>query len=328
MFGFSFVANYRVFIRRVVAGDPLMLGKGFNEFAHYRDLIPDDTPDTPQHDTLYSLAVLDLRREPIVVSVPDVVDPFTYMLQLGDTSTETLPYISTLTTGNQARNVALVGPDYQGHLPADRLDGVITTRGQFVIVIGRTSIVDPDDLVPLQQIQDGMALRPLSEYLGTGTPPEPAPVAFPAWDDDKADGLGVFDYINQTLAWHPPAFGEVDHMARFAQIGVVPGQRFTTERMDDDLVAALESGIADAKAEIESMVEQISPVVNGWTWATNDISRFGTDYLVRAAVSLKNIYPNAPDHAIYGQAFRDADGETLTGEHIYTITFPQARHIQ
>lgn len=46
--------------------------------------------------------------------------------------------------------------------------------------------------------------------------------------------------------------------------------------------------------------------------------RFGTDYLARATVSLKNIYPNASDHAIYGQTFRDADGEGLTGERSYT----------
>ena len=46
--------------------------------------------------------------------------------------------------------------------------------------------------------------------------------------------------------------------------------------------------------------------------------RFGTDYLARATVSLKNIYPNALDHAIYGQTFRDADGEGLTGERSYT----------
>jgi hypothetical protein len=322
VFGFPFVANYRVFIERAVRRDPLMLGKGFNEFAYHRTVIPADTPDTPQHDTLYVFAVIDLRREPMVVAVPDVADGFSYMLQLGDTSTETLPYISTLTTGNKAGRFLLVGPDYQGYVPSERFDGVITTRGQFVVVIGRVSILDPEDLEPLHTIQDGITLSPLSEILGTDRPSELAPIDFLPYDDEKASGLGIFDYINQTLTWHPPAIYEFADMARFGRIGVVPGEPFTTDAFSSEMIAALEQGVADAKAEIEENVERQTPVVNGWNWATVDVSRFGADYLTRSTIALKNIYPNAPDHAVYGQAFRDADGEELHGMNSYTITFP------
>jgi hypothetical protein len=190
-----------------------------------------------------------------------------------------------------------------------------------VVVLGRVSILDLDDLTPLHAIQDGMSIRPLSEVIGVDAPPEPAPVDFIDWDDELAAGLGVFDYVNMALAWHPPALAEVDDMTRFARIGVVPGQRYSTEGLSDDVVAAIEQGIAEARAELETNVEEMTPVVNGWNWSVADISRFGTDYLTRATVSLKNIYPNAPDHAIYGQAFRDSDGETLVGNQSYTIVF-------
>jgi len=322
VFAFAFAANYRVFIGQAAIRSPMLLGKGFNEFAHYPGPIPAETPDTAQLDTLYSFAVLDLRREPIVVSVPDVDPPNTYLIQLGDTSTEPLPYISTITTGNRARQIALVGPDFQGLLPADRLDGVITTRGQFVIVLGRVSILDPTDLEPLHKIQAGLRLTLLNEHLGEPVPAEPPSIDFPEWDYEKASGLGVFDYISHALAWHPPAFDEFEAMAGFARIGLLPGTPFNTEGMSTEVVGALEVGIADAKAEIEANLEPFTAKVNGWNWSTDDISRFGSDYLARSTVALKNIYPNAPDHALYGQAFRDVDGEALDGNHVYQVTFP------
>jgi hypothetical protein len=319
--GFPFVSNYRVFIHPLVSGHPFMQGVGFNQFAHKRQLIPPETADTTQRDTVFSLGIIDLCREPVVISVPDVPQGQVYMLQMGDTSTEALPYISTITTDNKAGNYVLVGPDFQGYLPAQQFDGVITTRGQLVIMLGRTVAFDPNNLAPVHTIQDGMNMRPLSEFLGTTSPQEPAPIGFLPWDDENAAGLGIFDYINMALAWHPPAIYEVEAMAAFAQIGVVPGQRFSTDGLSNELIVTLEAGIAEAKDEIENQVEKTGSLVGNWNWSTEDISRFGTDYLLRATVSLKNIYPNAPDHAIYGQTARDLEGQPFSGEHSYSVIF-------
>ena len=95
IFGFPFVTNYRAFIYPLISGHPLMQGAELNQFAHNRQLFPPTTADTTQRDTIFSLGILDLRREPMVISVPDVPERQVYMLQLGDTSTESLPYIST-----------------------------------------------------------------------------------------------------------------------------------------------------------------------------------------------------------------------------------------
>jgi len=321
LFGFSFVANYRVLIAPFVENKPLAMGAGLNEFAHMKDFFPPQQRDTAQRDTVYSLGVMDLRREPIVITVPDVPDEGVYMLQMGDTSTESLPYISTATTNNKAGDYVLVGPDFQGYLPTGPFDGVITTRGQFVIMLGRTVPFDPDDLSSVHAIQDGITMRPLSEFMGTEPPAEPAPVEFVPWDPERAAGLGVFDYINMALAWHPPAIHEVEAMASFARIGVIPGQPFSTDGLSSDVIAAIEEGVDDAKQDIQTWVDQPPGMAGSWAWLTDDISRFGTDYLQRAAISLKNIYPNAPDHAIYGQAFMNAGGDLLTGQHVNTIRF-------
>ena len=320
-FGMAFVSNYRVFIVPLVEKHPAAFGAEPNEFMHMRDLVPPEAADTTQRDSVYSFGNIDLRREPIVISVPDVPDGQIYMLQMGDTSTESLPYISTLTTNNRAGDYVLVGPDFQGYLPADRFDGVITTRGQYVIMLGRTLLFDPNDLSPVHAIQDGMQMRPLSEFMGTEPPAEPAPVEFVPWDDERAAGLGVFDYINMALAWHPPAIHEVEAMASFAKIGVIPGQPFSTDGLSTDVIAAIEEGIADAKQDIQAWLDQPPATIGSWWWSADDVSRFGTDYLARTAVSLTTIYPNTPDHAIYAQARQNADGQSLTGQHVNTIRF-------
>ena len=137
IFGFPFVANYRVFIGPVVSGHPMMQGAGFNQFAHNRQPFPPTTPDTTQRDTIFSLGVLDLRREPVVISIPDVPDGQVYMLQMGDTSTESLPYISTLTTGNKAGDYVLVGPDFVAENSGWRwVPALMAVLGGLALVVG------------------------------------------------------------------------------------------------------------------------------------------------------------------------------------------------
>ena len=94
----------------------------------------------------------------------------------------------------------------------------------------------------------------------------------------------------------------------------VPNFHFSTNGLSDDVIAAIKQGIAEAKQEINTVIERPAKTVGQWLWDTSDISRFGTDYLLRAGISLKNIYPNAPDHAIYGQISRYPDDQNLTGE--------------
>jgi len=327
VFGFSFVANYRVFTYPLISGHPLMQGAGFNQFAHNRQLFPPETRDTTQRDTLFSLGIVDLRREPVVISVPEVPEGQVYMLQMGDTSTESLPYISTLTTDNKPGDFTLVGPDFQGYLSASKFDGVIATRGQFVVMLGRTVVFDPQDLSPAHAIQDGMQMCSLSDFLGIDPPGEPEPVDFLPWDDEAAAGLGIFDYINMSLAWHPPAIHEVKEMVEFAQIGVIPGQRFSTVGLSDVLVGAMEDGVAEARELIAetAMKSAGGEPIGNWLWSIKDISRFSTDYLLRAAISLRTIYPNAPDHAIYGSANNDLDGNPFTGENVYQIHFDSGK---
>lgn len=322
IFDAPYADNYRVYLQALFNPD-FAVPMAPNTFVHLRDLVGPELRDTPNNDALFSYAILDLRREPVVISVPQIEDDRLYMLQMGEVNTNTLPYISAITTGTAAGNYAVVGPDFVGFLPADRLDGIITTRGQLVAITGRTAVDGAGDLPAVHAIQDAYAITPLSAFLGTFAPADPGPLDPLPWDSEKAAGIGILDHFAELLAWQLPTLDEVPTFARFARIGLVPGKPYTTDGMPSEIVDAIETGLADARAAVEDVASNaLHPDAGGgWQFGTDNIAQVGTDYLLRAAVSAETIYPNTPDHAMYGAAREDAAGKTLTGADTYTLTF-------
>lgn len=321
IYGASYVDNYRVYFKALFdAEHPLPVYA--NDFVHLRNLAGAGIKDTPNNDTLFSYTILDLRQEPVVLSVPEVAKDRLYMLQLGEVNTNTLPYISSITTGTAAGNYVVTGADFTGYLPADKFDGVVTTRGQYLTVTGRTQVNGHSDLPSVHKIQDGFTVTPLSTFLGQEAPaavPEPKHVE---WDVEKVQGIGVYDYISLGMSWQLPTLEEMGMLESFAKIGLIPGKTFTTEGMSPKVVKAIEAGLADAKSAIleRDKTMQVN-AGGGWLFGTNNISSVGDDYLLRSTVSRVTIYPNAPDHALYGQSISDSDGQPLVGVNEYRVTF-------
>ena len=90
----------------------LPVGAPWNEFVHARELLgPETTFVSPNNDTLYTLAALDLRAGPQVLHVPDTADRY-YVLQLIDAWTNNFAYIGRRATGTA-----------RGPIPARRARG-------------------------------------------------------------------------------------------------------------------------------------------------------------------------------------------------------------
>lgn len=116
IWGYPIVQNYKgTYFACVLKQSPVYFG--FNTLHHERRLY---TPEnriivSPNNDTPYSTATLDLRAEPLVLSVPDMGDRY-YTFQLVDMATNNFAYIGTRATGNKAGKFALAGPDWKGTL--------------------------------------------------------------------------------------------------------------------------------------------------------------------------------------------------------------------
>ena len=92
-----------------------------NHFAHIKDLADASYRDggSPNQDTIYSMAWVDLRKGPVILSHPDMGERF-FTFELGDMSSDNFDVVGQHTTGSKAGNFAIVGPGWKGTLPSRR----------------------------------------------------------------------------------------------------------------------------------------------------------------------------------------------------------------
>ncbi len=278
---------------------------------------------TPNADTPYSMAGLDLRAEPVVLSVPPVTDRF-YHFQLEDLWGHNAHYVGVRATGTGAGRYLLAGPGWEGQAPPD-LDGVLRFETDVVFVIGRTQLLGPDDVEALGRIMAAYDITPLSALTGDPAPPT-EPFEWPAWVDAASRDERFVGYANALLPlcrpFHPD---DVPELERFAQVGIGAGQPFDADALDREARDALRAGVAEARAAIEGRIGDLGRAVNGWTMTEvfGDRAWYGGDHLFRAAGALVGWGGNDSSEALYPTARQDSDGNPLHGDHRYRITMKQ-----
>src|SRR5258705_9130773 len=120
IYGLPIVMNYAVMNEYAVDTKSSQFKAPFNQINNMHRVAPyeDTAIITPNSDTPYSLGFLDLRAEPIVLSVPAVAKPRYYSVQLTDGNTYNYGYIGSRATGNAPGDYLGVGPDLKGETPA------------------------------------------------------------------------------------------------------------------------------------------------------------------------------------------------------------------
>jgi hypothetical protein len=274
---------------------------------------------TPNADTPYSMAALDLRTEPMVLSVPAVADRF-YHFQLEDLWGANVHYVGTRSTGTGPGTYLMAGPGWRGEAPT-AVDAVLRFETDVVFIIGRTQLLGPDDVETLGGIMAAYDLRPLSVYTG-GTAPTPEPYAWPVWNDEASRDERFIGYANALLPLCRPFDDEdVPHLERFARVGIGAGRPFDADALDEDTRGAIREGVTEAREAIEARVETIGSKANGWTMTEvfGDRAWYGGDYLLRAAGAMIGWGGNDVSEALYPLARVDVDGQPLRGDHRYRI---------
>ncbi|MGB5730436.1 MAG: DUF1254 domain-containing protein, partial [Acidimicrobiia bacterium] len=159
---------------------------------NYKDVI------SPNADTPYSQAGLDLRAEPIVLTVPAVTDRY-YVMQLVDLFGTNPHFVGSRATGSDAGSYLLVGPGFTGDVP-DGFTDVLRFETDLVIVIGRSQLLGADDVETLRPIMNSYRLEPLSSHLGADSPIAPA-FDWPVWHDEVSRDERFIGYVHRLLEW-------------------------------------------------------------------------------------------------------------------------------
>ena len=275
-------------------------------------------------DTLYSIAWLDLTKEPLVIAAPDTAGRF-YLLPMLDMWTDVFASPGWRTTGTQAGQFLVTPPDWTGTVPAGL--NHLPAPTPFVWVIGRTKTDGAADYAAVHKIQAGYTVTPLSRL---GKSPEPVSVSIdpavdmktpPKLQVDSLSAADYFAYATELLKVHPAHITDQPILAQMKRIGIEPGKSFNIDALDPQIKAALQTVPEDAQALMTWKVPTLARVVNGWSMNTDTMGVYGNYYLKRAIVTQLGLGANLPEDAIYPLNIGDVEGKPLDGANKYVLHF-------
>ncbi len=328
IYGLPLVTNYAVMYEYIVDRNSSQWKAPFNQIynEHRVFTYQDTTVVTPNSDTPYSLLWLDLRAEPMVISVPAVEKSRYYSVQLVDGNTFNYGYIGSRATGNDAGDYLVVPPGWKGQAPAG-IKKVFYSTTTLSLVIFRTQLLNPGDMPNVVKVQAGYKSQPLSAYLH-----QPAPPAAPAIDFPKIDAKlakeNFFEYLDFALQFAPPGPEETAIRAKLARIGIGPGKKFSFKDLSLEHKLEVGLGMKSGAEKVDKYITTGMKNINGWSVGSlfGDRAFYNGDWLKRAAGTKLGIYGNSAEEAMYPATRTTAAGETLdTGKHNYTLTFPKGQ---
>ncbi|MFN8160451.1 MAG: DUF1254 domain-containing protein [Solirubrobacterales bacterium] len=326
-YGLPLVKMDQTFRTQTSVNVPDGRGRGpVNRFSHVRVLADASARDVvaPNNDTPYSIAWLDLRRQPMVIHVPRVNRYF--VIPLYDPYTEDFRNLGSVAK-TRPGDYAVLGPG-QGHLKLPKGVHRIHSRYDRVWIIGRTLNFGPADLRNTRRIQDRYRIVPLSRY-GTGYRPKPP--KHPDTTPNEAPmptGLAFFDRLGGLLERFPPPAADRAELGKLAQIGVGPGKQPSADsslstEMRQGMIDAVAAGPGVLQTKVTQRYVQESPKHNGWLVLPT--GRYGTDYEFRALVTQVGLGALTPAESIYPVAQTDRTLAALSGSNDYVVHFEPGR---
>jgi hypothetical protein len=328
IYAYPMIANYqRMYEYNIDKNSPQFKGP-FNTLVNDSHVFTarETAVALPNTDTPISMVQADLRAEPIVFCIPDIQKERYYSVQLVDMYTFNYGYVGSRATGNAQGCYLISGPHWSGVTPSGILR-VFQSDTQFSLLIYRTQLFGPNDLVNVKKIQAGYTVQPLSSYVHQPPPPAPPAVDFPKFTEEAF--RGEFPrFLNFLLQFCPEVPEEAATRLQLMTIGIGPGKEFDASRLSDSQRTELAAAIKDGYAAIVERRDQIGRNVNGWRLAAPFGNRdfFSGDNLRRAAAAMFNIYGTDAEELVGPYTKSDIIGSPLDGsKNNYSLTFAADR---
>lgn len=268
----------------------LKAGARVNRFTHTRRLADHSfrSVTTPNNDTLYSFAWLDLTQGPATLTVPATGDRY-WSVALMDMYTNNNAVMGLRTVGGQGGTFTIVGPGQTGSGP-----DVVRSATPHAWLLLRLLTDGGDDLPATHALQDGFGL----------TAPEAA--ATPAYARRAAAPAEYFATLRRLLESDPPPATDQRMLARL-----------TALKIDTPEVAA---GVEEART-IARASRGRQTFVQGWSYTRPNLGDYDQDYLYRAVIALMGLGALPVAEAMYLRAEGDGGG-VFTGDGPWRLTLP------
>ena len=307
-------------------------GQGFgpaNRFNAVREFVDpsDRSVVAPNYDTLYSIAWINLKKQPKVLHVPKVRNRF-FVIPLYSPYTENFRNLGSV-NGTKPGDYAIVGPK-QRHvkLPA----GVKRIKSPYnrVWIIERI-FAKPEsqkDIQKVHKIQDRTTLTPLSKYgRNNWKPKKPKRTDTTVDDPGLPEGLAYFNKLGIQLRKFPPPAADDAEIERLAEVGIGPGMKPSEAGLDPDTLRGLADAAADGPASAES--DLTAAYLAGFNahngYMVIPTGKYGTDYELRALVTKVGLGALRPNQAIYPFTQMDRNLNPLVGSKKYAMHIPEGK---
>jgi hypothetical protein len=304
---------------------------GINVWGHARAMLTDKVRliETPNTETLYSIAVVDLADGPVVVVHPDLGERYfrTSIWELhGDTHT-----ISQKQDGGHPSPYALLPLGWEGDLPADLKS--IRVRSRYVIIAPHIAVYGEDDVKNVTALQDGLQLLALRDWGESNRPLESGPPMRPAQRPGTSTPpeLLFFEELCESLKDITIRDDEAAFARQLEGVGITLAAGFQFDHLDPATVAGLKRALPDAQSLLEHKARRIAPVQPGGTWQVRLDMTSLDNWLLRGAVGWKHVWGDLSTEIIIPMARIDAEEDPLTGTNKYVLRFapgelPPARY--
>jgi hypothetical protein len=293
-----------------------------NQFFHMRD-----TPKygfryvvRPNLDTLYSVAWLDLSKEPVVLRVPDLGNRY-FVLPILDDWTNVISSIGTRTlpTGAQEHQFVLVGPQYKIE-PQSFQFNLIRVPTNIAWILGRIQTTGTtEDITMVQKLQDQFHLQTWTDWLQDQQKQIPETHAV----TQKTKFVEALEASEASAALTPLEIVDEMRPKEFYDIFCKQIHRNEPKRLDCSVLDSLDSlkirfdspytyllnkAKANAQQQIKETSKTMGKIKNGWHYDLT-LGNYKKRYLQRAAAAYAILGANLPEDAVY-MTCRPATNET------------------
>ena len=335
IYGYPLVYDLQEVTEFVEGGGSLPIQAPYNTFAYARRLLGPETKFvSPNNDTLYVIAMLDVRQGPVVLHVPDTHDRY-YVLQFVDAWSNNFAYIGRRATGTAEAEFLLTDSAYDGPVPDGRT--VVPAPTGVFSIVGRVQVDGEADLPAVQALQDQFTLTPLA---GGASPGQVAGAPKP--DPGVREDLRWWEQFRIALAAFPPPQADAPFVALAERFGATAAESPYVDP-DPQLAELLAAGQQAGQAKIEELAGSgggHGP--GGWSSAMHmfdyNLDHLGlgtidtpewkiTDrtkaYVTRAVAARAGLWGNHGYEANYAFVWTDADGQPLNGSSRYELRLEQ-----
>lgn len=282
----------------------MALSQTMGAFTHVRSLANHKhrAVTTPNTDTLYSTAHIDLSAGPVTIVLPAAGERY-LSLALMDAYTNNFAVLGTRTTGPEGGTFRLVGPAEAAEGP-----GVIRAPTNHVWALARILVDGPHDLEACRAVQAGVSMQ------GPACEP-PGPYAGRA-----ADWRAYFASAAALMAANPPPATDLALLRSIAPLGP---EDFDPDRFNATEIAEIEAGIAEGRKTVRGGGGLAGGApIDGWTYPAARLGEFGQDYALRGTVALGGLAALPPVEAMYMQAHGPGPRGLFDGTKGWRLTFP------